>query len=167
MKRSILNYLVLGLGICVLGSQLFAQCSSADSCVTTNKDTDISPAGATAKKYPEPKALPKMIDLGAGACIPCKAMKPILEQATIAYSGQAEIVFIDVWKDRSIGSKYGIRTIPTQIFYDTTGKEVWRHEGFLGREDIDKKFAELGVNLPSQEASSPTEGKNTEIDGKE
>ena len=72
-----------------------------------------------------------MVDLGAKACVPCKMMQPVLESAQAKYAGRAAIIFIDVWENRDEPRKFGLRVIPTQIFYDKTGKEVSRHEGFL------------------------------------
>ncbi|HML53632.1 MAG TPA: thioredoxin family protein [Solidesulfovibrio magneticus] len=72
-----------------------------------------------------------MVDLGAKACVPCKMMQPVLEATTAKYAGRAAIIFIDVWENRDEPRKFGLRVIPTQIFYDKTGKEVSRHEGFL------------------------------------
>jgi thioredoxin 1 len=89
--------------------------------------------------------LPRMIDLGRGTCIPCKAMAPILKELKEEYKGRADIEFIDVGENPEQAQKYQIRLIPTQVFFDAEGKEVWRHEGFLGKEDIAKKLAEMGV----------------------
>jgi len=89
--------------------------------------------------------LPRMIDLGRGTCIPCKAMAPILKEAKEEYKGRADIEFIDVGDYPEQAQKYGIQLIPTQIFFDAEGREVWRHEGFLSKEDIAKKLAEMGV----------------------
>lgn len=72
-----------------------------------------------------------MVDLGAKACVPCKMMQPVLASVEARYAGRAAILFIDVWENRDEPRKYGLRVIPTQIFYDKTGKEVSRHEGFL------------------------------------
>jgi len=79
-----------------------------------------------------------MVDLGAKSCIPCKMMAPILEELKDEYQGRAEVIFIDVWEDRSQGPRFGIRSIPTQIFYDKQGKEAYRHVGFMGKEQIKK-----------------------------
>ncbi len=95
----------------------------------------------------EKKPLPKLIDLGAGKCIPCKMMAPILEQLKTNYVGKLEVEFIDVWKNPDAAKQYGIEVIPTQIFYDATGKELFRHIGFFGKEDILTKWKELGVEL--------------------
>ena len=94
--------------------------------------------------------LPKLIDLGAGKCIPCKMMAPILEELKKEYAGRMNVEFIDVWKDPEAGKTYGIEMIPTQIFYDADGKELFRHTGFFGKEDILAKWKELGVNLDNR-----------------
>ncbi|MBN1424363.1 thioredoxin family protein [Candidatus Fermentibacteria bacterium] len=96
---------------------------------------------------PKPAALPRLVDLGADKCVPCKMMAPILGELKRDYADQFGVEVIDVWKDSAPGRAYGIRVIPTQIFFDASGKELWRHEGFMGKEDILKKWAELGVTL--------------------
>ena len=90
-------------------------------------------------------ALPRLVDLGAGKCIPCKQMKPILDDLARNYTDQFAVVFIDVWENREEGGKYGIRMIPTQIFYGADGKELARHEGFMAKKDTLAKWKELGV----------------------
>lgn len=94
-----------------------------------------------------PQKLPKLLDLGATRCIPCKKMAPILEELKKEYAGKLEVEFIDVWQNPDAANKYGIQLIPTQIFYDATGKELFRHEGFFGREDILGRWKVLGVDL--------------------
>jgi thioredoxin 1 len=93
------------------------------------------------------KPLPKLLDLGATKCIPCKKMAPILEELKHEYATRMEVEFIDVWQNPDSAKKYGIQLIPTQIFYDATGKELYRHEGFFGKADILAKWKELGVTL--------------------
>lgn len=94
-----------------------------------------------------PKALPRLVDLGADKCIPCKQMAPILEELRGQYAGVFEVVFIDVWKNPSEADKYGIRIIPTQIFYDAYGRELFRHTGFYSKEQILSKWKQLGVDV--------------------
>jgi len=92
-----------------------------------------------------PKKLPRVVDLGADKCIPCKKMAPILVELRKEYEGRVVVDFIDVWKNPKAGEQYRIRVIPTQIFFDADGNEVWRHEGFLSKEQFIAKFAEMGV----------------------
>jgi thioredoxin 1 len=89
-----------------------------------------------------------MIDLGAEDCVPCKMMAPILKDLKQAYHGRADIIFIDVWKNRQAAQTYGIRAIPTQIFFNEKGEEVSRHIGFMDRETIIKTLSGMGVAPP-------------------
>ena len=93
----------------------------------------------------EPTKLPRLIDLGADKCIPCKMIAPILEE--LNYAGTVNVEFIDVWKEPDNAKEYGIRIIPTQIFFDASGKELFRHEGFFSKENILGKWKEFGINL--------------------
>lgn len=109
-------------------------------CATDNKS-------AKAPAKPAAKQLPKLLDLGATKCVPCKMMAPILEQLAKDYKGQLGVQFIDVWKDEKAAGKYKIQSIPTQIFYDAKGKEFFRHVGFFPKEDILKAFKDHGIKL--------------------
>jgi thioredoxin 1 len=86
-----------------------------------------------------------MIDLGADKCIPCKLMAPIVARIEKTYAGKAAIVFIDVWKYNDQVVRFGIRAIPTQIFFDETGREVYRHIGFMSEKDIVQQLKKMGV----------------------
>jgi len=116
------------------------------------------PMGApamAAETEPAPKTnLPLLLDLGSKKCIPCKMMAPILEELTKEHAGQFDVKFIDVWlkENADQARKYGIKLIPTQIFFDAGGKELWRHEGFIAKEDILAKWKELGFTFKSASA---------------
>lgn len=86
-----------------------------------------------------------MVDLGAHKCIPCKMMAPIIAELQKEYNGRASIIFIDVWENHDQAQRFGIRGIPTQIFYNKEGKEVGRHMGFLDKKSIAAAFEKLGV----------------------
>ena len=92
------------------------------------------------------KGMVTLVDLGADACIPCRMMSPILEKLEKQYKGKAAIVFIDVWKNKDQAKRFGIRIIPTQIFFDKDGTEVYRHVGFMGESDIVKQLQKMGVH---------------------
>ncbi len=116
-------------------------CACLAMLVTGLRAADGAPA-AEAKP-----AFPRLVDLGADKCIPCKMMAPVLAELAKEYAGQLDVVFIDVWKNREEGPRHGIRVIPTQIFYGADGKELFRHEGFFAKKDILAKLKELGVEL--------------------
>ena len=77
-----------------------------------------------------------MVDLGASTCIPCKMMAPILEELEQEYREKAAIIFIDVRHDEDAAKRFAVRAIPTQVFFDSSGKEVSRHVGFLDKQAI-------------------------------
>lgn len=91
------------------------------------------------------KGMVTMIDLGADQCVPCKMMAPVLEKLKKEYENKAAIVFIDVWKHKEPIQRFGIRAIPTQIFFDPGGKEVHRHVGFMSEKEIVAQLARMGV----------------------
>ena len=93
------------------------------------------------------KGLPALVDLGSDQCIPCKMMAPILEGLKAESVGKLQVNFLDVRKYPALVPVYGIQVIPTQIFYDASGKELFRHEGFFSKEDILAKWKEFGVDL--------------------
>jgi thioredoxin 1 len=90
---------------------------------------------------------PMLVDLGADECVPCKLMKPILDNLTAEYAGRMDVVFIDVWKNRDQAARFNVRMIPTQIFYDESGKELYRRVGFIGKDDILATWKQLGYSF--------------------
>jgi len=104
---------------------------------------------STDQKIPKEVAkitLPKLLDFGAGTCIPCKKMAPILQELTEEYKGRVVIKIIEVYQERELTKANGIRLIPTQIFFDAKNQEVYRHIGFMDKEQIKNVFKTMGVN---------------------
>ena len=131
------NSLIIGVLIIAVIAFFLIKCSS---------DQDGQSSNPKPAVQAEPvKKLPMLVDLGKGTCIPCKKMKPILDELKKEYEGKAIVEVIDLRYDRGAASRYGIRLIPTQIFYDAEGKEVYRHEGFMDKQSIKNKFTEMGV----------------------
>ncbi|MFH1412197.1 MAG: thioredoxin family protein [Candidatus Omnitrophota bacterium] len=87
------------------------------------------------------------VELGSERCIPCKMMQPVMDRIEKEYAGSVKVIFYDVWTDEGspFGEKYGIRTIPTQIFLDKEGKEIFRHTGFFSFKDIAQVLEKHGV----------------------
>ncbi|HUW60060.1 MAG TPA: thioredoxin domain-containing protein [Candidatus Bathyarchaeia archaeon] len=104
---------------------------------------------ASAKDNPVDKARgsgkPSMVDFGASGCRPCDMMTPILADLKKKYEGKANVLFVHVREEQVLAVRYGIRSIPIQVFFDKDGKEIYRHTGFFPQADIEKKLAELGA----------------------
>ena len=108
----------------------------------------IAGVPATAGQTPEVREIPvknmvTMVDLGAKFCVPCKLMAPILAELEKEYQGRAAVIFIDIREQKGKAKEFNVSTIPTQIFYDNSGQEVWRHVGFLDKESIKEKLDAL------------------------
>jgi len=88
---------------------------------------------------------PTVADFGARTCIPCKKMAPILAELDREYKGRANVLFTDVHEAKKLAAAYRIQMIPTQIFFDATGKEVKRHIGFMDKAAILKELKAAGL----------------------
>ncbi|MHC4688564.1 MAG: thioredoxin family protein [Planctomycetota bacterium] len=140
-KTIIVAALLAAVGIVIAIKQNKSDLPSQFPQDPTTKKTIVTEPNKT-----EPvKLMPRLVDLGAGKCIPCKMMAPILEELKTEHANSFKVEFIDVWENPDSGKEYGIRMIPTQIFIDADGKELFRHEGFFSKEDI--LTQEFGVNI--------------------
>ncbi|MBA4388164.1 MAG: hypothetical protein C0404_09300 [Verrucomicrobia bacterium] len=136
-----------------------AACVAGGACcpgIVTVTSTVTVAAGKVESKS---NTLPKLVDLGSVSCIPCKLMAPILDEMKTNYAGKLDVEFIDVVQKPAEGKKYAIKLIPTQIFIDASGKEFFRHEGFYSKDEILKKWKEIGVDLGSTQAVGQPEQK--------
>lgn len=96
---------------------------------------------------PEGNQKVTFIELGSNRCLPCRMMQPILKDLEERYPQDLKVVFIDVWKEKGeiAGKKYQLRSIPTQIFYNAQGEEIFRHEGFFAQKQIEALLKKQGV----------------------
>jgi peptidylprolyl isomerase len=88
---------------------------------------------------------PTLAEFGSNTCIPCKEMKPILENLAVEYESKLNVVIVEVYEQRALTQQYGIMAIPTQIVFDSSGKEVTRHIGLWPREEIIAQLKEMGI----------------------
>ena len=140
--------IVVALGAVVAGAVVLKQGKAP---VESKDAATAATVSSTPPENGSRAPLPRLVDLGAGKCIPCRKMAPLLEALKKEYAGRMEVEFIDVWKNPDAGKAYGIEMIPTQIFYDASGKELFRHVGFFGKEDILAEWKQLGVDLAAAE----------------
>jgi len=124
----------------------------ASTFACSGQDTDTTKVEVTQKLNKDTSDILKpritFVELGSVNCIPCRKMQPVMKAIEQKYGDQIEVVFYDVWKSeqRKYAEVYGIRLIPTQVFLDKDGKEIFRHEGFFPEESIDKFLKEQGFS---------------------
>ncbi len=152
--------------IVVLSGALAALAAAQVAALADDGATNVAGTSTT-----QTRGIPKLVDLGSKTCIACKKMAPILDELRREYAGQFDVEFIDVGlrENQESARQHGVRLIPTQIFFDKDGNELWRHEGFLGKAEILAKWRELGIALeadrpgdsarPAKAADDPLSGE--------
>ena len=100
----------------------------------------------TAEDYVEAN-LPRMVEIGRDKCVPCKMMAPIITELKEEYTGRLVVESINLNEHPEAVEKYDVLLIPLQIFFDASGKELFRHEDFFSKEDILAKWKELGYSF--------------------
>ncbi|MFC2142570.1 thioredoxin family protein [Acidobacteriota bacterium] len=132
MKKITIVLLIL-VSCSLFCSQISGEQANEEDLIITDEQLDFSKHKVT------------FIELGADKCIPCKAMQPVLREIAQEYKGTIQVVFYDVWKTPKYSKDYGIQMIPTQVFIDKNGEEIFRHVGFYPKEDIIKMLKEKGL----------------------
>jgi thioredoxin 1 len=145
MKNRTILLFILAIAVLIIGLFILKQRGKVG---LGNKPVSLSENIILSKTNSETlnKNLPALIDLGRGTCKACKMMQPILEELSEEYKGRAIMKIVDIRYEPEQANFYNIRLIPTQIFFDSEGNEVYRHEGFMDKQSIKTKFAEMGVN---------------------
>ena len=131
----------------VLLAGLTAAAGAAD---TVSPAAAVKPAEAAPGPVAQARAsgMPSLVDFGAKGCRPCDMLAPILDTLRTKYAGKMNVLFVNVREEPALAAQYGIEFIPVQVFFDKSGKEVFRHTGFWPQEEIEKKAAEMGVQAP-------------------
>jgi thioredoxin 1 len=114
-------------------SQISGEQANEEDLIITNEQLDFSKHKVT------------FIELGADKCIPCKAMQPVMREIAQEYKGTIQVVFYDVWKTPKYAKNYDIQMIPTQVFIDKNGEEIFRHVGFYAKKEIIKMLKEKHI----------------------
>jgi thioredoxin 1 len=89
------------------------------------------------------KGKPAVYDFGAKYCVPCKEMQKVVAELKPQYGDQVEFRMLYTDEEMPLFEKYKIVAIPTQVFFDASGKVVDQHIGALPKEELIKKMKEL------------------------
>jgi thioredoxin 1 len=89
------------------------------------------------------KGKPAVYDFGAKYCAPCKEMQQVVAELKPQYGDQVEFRMVYSDEEMPLFHQYKIVAIPTQVFFDASGKVVDQHIGALPKEELIKKLKEL------------------------
>jgi thioredoxin 1 len=83
-----------------------------------------------------------LVDFWASWCNPCKALAPILEDASNDLSEKIVVLKINIDENPTSPQRYGVRGIPTIIFFKS-GKEIDRQVGVIPKSKLYEKIEDL------------------------
>jgi thioredoxin 1 len=148
-ERKCLCLLILSL----LSLTLFLSCAT-DTVSPTGESTSQAVVTSTPTSEPSPifitlpEALangkPTLAEFGS-KCLECMEMNRILIDLDIQYQDKINFSILDVYKYEDLANSNKVMVIPTQIIFDSTGKEVIRHVGFWPADELISQLRTLGL----------------------
>lgn len=93
------------------------------------------------------RGYPVLLDIGGGECIPCKAMKPVLEELNEEWQNKVIVKFVDYWQYPDLADQFDFSVIPTQFFYDEDGELYTTHQGQITKDEVKEIFKEMGYSF--------------------
>ncbi|MBN2445146.1 MAG: thioredoxin family protein [Phycisphaerae bacterium] len=152
IKQTALLLAVIAVIVAVISAKAIKSSRASRSAAPTDIAGTVVPATPgtpeptpTADEPGAAETLPRLLDLGSVGCIACKEMEPVLDELERELAGKVEVAFIDIAQDETAADKYKIQLIPTQIFFDAEGNELFRQTGAYPKKQILEKMAELGM----------------------
>lgn len=106
--------------------------------LTTNTEEELAGALDSGR--------PTLVDFGSNSCIPCRQLRPILQEIKKEQEGKLEVLVIDIYKHQDLAGRYRIQVMPTLIFFDSTGKEVVRRQGFMPKAALMEELKKVGIS---------------------
>ena len=117
MKRNVIGIAFVVIALAVMqccrqlenGRCLPAACRGKESSCRKAEHKHKAVKAVAKATEAQPKALPRLLDLGATTCVPCKMMAKVLDELKSDYKGKLQVDFIDVKKDTSAVAKYNVK----------------------------------------------------------
>ena len=86
--------------------------------------------------------LPVLVDFWAPWCGPCRSLSSTIDELATQYDGKVEIVKYNVDENYEYSNKYGIRSVPTLLFFKG-GNLVKTINGAVGKPVIEEALNEI------------------------
>jgi thioredoxin 1 len=88
---------------------------------------------------------PTLLEFGANSCSQCRKMSAVMAALAPRFVGRADLIQVDVGNEYDLTRRFKVIVIPTLVFFDTAGREVGRHHGFLEETKVAQILSDLGA----------------------
>jgi thioredoxin 1 len=88
---------------------------------------------------------PTLLEFGANSCSQCRKMSAVMASLAPRFAGRADLIQVDVGNEYDLTRRFKVIVIPTLVFFDTAGREVGRHHGFLEETKVAQILSDLGA----------------------
>jgi thiol-disulfide isomerase/thioredoxin len=94
-----------------------------------------------------------LLEFGATGCISCRMMEKVMEDVRSKYPTEIKVKFLNVLQpvNQDMMKYFGVAAIPTQVLLDISGKEVFRHTGYISFDDLNKEFQKINIQTLTHE----------------
>ncbi|HUV41193.1 MAG TPA: thioredoxin domain-containing protein [Sedimentisphaerales bacterium] len=82
---------------------------------------------------------------GAASCCGPDKMVPVLDSLNKKYAQKLNVIYLDARKEQILAARYAVHSVPTQVFWDKSGSEFFRHSGFFSEKEIADKLTAVGI----------------------
>lgn len=85
------------------------------------------------------------LEFGAKGCVSCRKMEGVMDEVKQIYPNKVNVVFLNVLKqeNKRLMNFFGVVYIPTQVLLNKSGEEYYRHTGFIGFDELSKRFESI------------------------
>lgn len=90
-----------------------------------------------------PDSKPAIYEFARKLCPICQKNAMVLKEVEARYRGQIILRFLYIDTEEPVFREYRVTFVPTQVFLDASGREVFRHEGPLSQKELIAKLKEL------------------------
>ncbi len=90
---------------------------------------------------------PTLVEFGMNTCASCRAMHQVLDELSTTHGERLRIIRVNVMEQSELTREWKVIAIPTQVFLDGEGEELYRHLGFLSARAVRDGFSARGLPL--------------------